>query len=155
MKHLLVTLFLTLAAYVCAIGALSLLGGCAPVPMAGAVVLGASSSSCLTPESAARADSALNLALVEALDDAAGGSITGEELTTRLRSALVTYGQELRTAIVQDTASEVSGQLARVTDVATTQGGGIGLASAALTYFIRELSWRKRRKPAIEKKMAA
>ena len=152
MKNALFSLFYGLVAFILAMGAMSILGACVPAPAIGAVALAGTQSSCLTPESAARADSGLNLALVQALDEAAAGSITGEELTLRLRDSLVTYGEELRTAIVTDTATAMATTIGGATQKATEQGGAIGAATALLAYAARELSWRTKRKPALQEK---
>jgi len=149
MKQLLQSIIIGMIATIAAIGAISVLPSCAPVPAIGALAAGVGGASCITPERAAELDNDLNLALIEALDEAAAGSITGEELTVRLRSALVTYGQELRTAIVTDTTTRVAGELGAATQQGAAGGGVIGIATAIASWFLRERSWKTRREPAV------
>lgn len=149
MKNLLTSIVYGLLAFILTLGMFSIVSGCAQAAaIGGSLALG----SCLTPEQAAQVDGNLNLRLVEALDDAASGAITGEELTLRLRDSLVTYGEELRTAIVNDTATAMATTIGGATQQATEQGGAIGAATAVLGYLAREMSWRVKRKPGLEKK---
>ena len=147
MKNLLTSTLFGIVAMCLALGGLSIFGSCAPAPVLG--VVAAASASCISQEVSEEISGDLSLRLTEAFDAAEAGTITGEELTLRLREALQTYGAELKEAIVLGTADEMASQLKGVTQLATGAGGAIGVATTIASYIMRELSWRRKRRPEV------